>query len=178
MFNSKWESISLSSARLRDHQGKGDREVERIRSSSNCNKIKQLDMTEPFTHMNSQGLWLQSPRSSQPKSHLDEKLLVIYGSKRRESKFSSGVQLQKKYSLFSMLSRFMLPQSILCLLYVYVWVPRLSGSLRGSLYDNGGMKSETGRDNRGGTEVGAMGEGFDQIIRYIIRGLWSHIFWI
>lgn len=71
---------------------------------------------------------------------------------------------------------FMLPQSILCVLYVYVW---LSGSLKGSLYDNGGMKSETGRDNRGGIEVGAMGEGFDQIIMYIIRGLCkSHIFWI
>lgn len=74
---------------------------------------------------------------------------------------------------------FTLLQSTLCLLYVYVWVPGLSGSLKGSLYDNGGVKSETGRNSRGGIKVGAMGEGFDQIIMYILRVLCkSHIFWI
>lgn len=74
---------------------------------------------------------------------------------------------------------FTLLQSTLCLLYVYVWVPGLSGSLKGSLYDNGRVKSETGRASRGGIKVGAMGEGFDQIIVCIIRVLCkSHVFWI
>lgn len=91
--------------------------------------------------------------------------------KEEKVSFLQGFNSRKKYSLFSMLSSIHASTMNIVLIVCVCMSPKTQWEFKGSLYDNGGMKSETGRDNRGGIEVGAMGEGFDQIIMYIITGL-------